>query len=86
VSPRTAFGQYGGINSGLTVGVTQPACLHSDVANSPELPITSRQRLSYTRNLGLRLELVKICVAVYTILQIIEPLHDEDTMIHVYCM
>jgi len=34
VSPRTAFRQYRRTNSSLTVGVTQPACLHLDGANS----------------------------------------------------
>jgi len=36
VSPRTAFRQYGKTNGSLTVGVTQPACLHLDRANSLE--------------------------------------------------
>jgi len=43
VSPRTAFRQYGKTNSSLTVGVTQPACLHLDGANSLE-PRTSSKK------------------------------------------
>jgi len=43
VSPRTVFRQYGRTNSSLTVGVTQPACLHLDGANSLE-PRTSSKK------------------------------------------